>query len=84
MDEEECKILTIFNYRLRVLGGTRFTIWSLARLIGLRSYKGKLWYLPSTTRPHDTNGAFKSPVNRGSNLDLPSEFNLETEEGMGI
>lgn len=76
--------IDIESERLRVLGGTRFTIWSVARLIGLRSYKGKLWYLPSTTRTHDTNGVFKSPVNRGSNLDLPSEFNLETAEGMII
>jgi sphingosine kinase len=35
--------IDIESERLRMLGGQRFTVWSVARLIGLRSYGGKLW-----------------------------------------
>ncbi|GLH14475.1 Uncharacterized protein GBIM_18869 [Gryllus bimaculatus] len=38
--------IDIESERLRAIGGQRFTIWSVARLIGLRTYRGKLWYLP--------------------------------------
>lgn len=38
--------IDIESERLRAIGGQRFTIWSVARLIGLRTYKGKISYLP--------------------------------------
>ncbi|KDR14977.1 Sphingosine kinase 2 [Zootermopsis nevadensis] len=38
--------IDIESERLRAIGGQRFTVWSVARLIGLRTYRGKLWYLP--------------------------------------
>ncbi|XP_012259129.2 sphingosine kinase 1-like [Athalia rosae] len=38
--------IDIESERLRAIGGQRFTIWSVARLIGLRTYKGKVSYLP--------------------------------------
>lgn len=34
--------------RFRAIGGQRFTIWSIARLLDLRTYKGKVWYLPAS------------------------------------
>lgn len=37
--------IDIESERLRAIGGQRFTIWSLARLIGLRTYKGTVSYL---------------------------------------
>ena len=37
--------IDIESERLRMLGGQRFTVWSVARLIGLRSYSGRLWYV---------------------------------------
>lgn len=70
--------IDIESERLRVLGGQRFTVWSLARLIGLRDYGGKLWYLPCDE-------PFVQPKeclsNVGSNLDLPAEVHLETQTG---
>lgn len=36
--------IDIESERLRAIGGQRFTVWSVARLIGLRTYKGRLWY----------------------------------------
>lgn len=39
--------IDIESESLRMLGGQRFTIWSVARLIGLRDYGGKLYYLPA-------------------------------------
>ena len=38
--------IDIESEHLRAIGGQRFTIWSVARLIGLRTYKGKVSYLP--------------------------------------
>ncbi|XP_076236821.1 sphingosine kinase 2 isoform X2 [Calliopsis andreniformis] len=38
--------IDIESERLRAIGGRRFTVWSVARLIGLRTYKGKVSYLP--------------------------------------
>lgn len=73
--------IDIESERLRMLGGQRFTVWSVARLIGLRSYSGKVYYLPMEAEPaqKDTNG---NPVDGGSStLDLPAEVTLETQEG---
>ncbi|XP_014279332.1 sphingosine kinase 1 [Halyomorpha halys] len=36
----------IESERLRGIGSQRFTIWSVAKLIGLRSYRGRVSYLP--------------------------------------
>ncbi|KAL7301210.1 hypothetical protein TKK_0006177 [Trichogramma kaykai] len=38
--------IDIESERLRAIGGQRFTVWSLARLIGLRTYRGTVSYLP--------------------------------------
>lgn len=72
--------IDIESEKLRMLGGQRFTIWSVARLIGLRSYAGKLWYLPSDV-PLSKSYEYPKSNNIGSNTDLPSELNLETDGG---
>lgn len=38
--------IDIESERLRAIGAQRFFIWSVARLIGLRKYKGIVYYLP--------------------------------------
>lgn len=43
--------IDIESERLRAIGGQRFTVWSVARLIGLRTYKGKVSYLPCNKVP---------------------------------
>lgn len=43
--------IDIESERLRAIGGQRFTIWSVARLIGLRTYKGKVSYLSCNKVP---------------------------------
>lgn len=40
--------IDIESERLRALGGQRFTIWAVHRLISLRTYRGRLSYLPAT------------------------------------
>ncbi|XP_031787619.1 sphingosine kinase 2 isoform X2 [Nasonia vitripennis] len=54
----------IESERLRAIGAQRFTLWSLARLIGLRTYKGSVSYLPcdspSTGIGAQSNGVVKS------------------------
>ncbi|XP_032684166.1 sphingosine kinase 1 isoform X1 [Odontomachus brunneus] len=42
--------IDIESERLRAIGGQRFTVWSVARLIGLRTYKGKISYVPCNNR----------------------------------
>lgn len=75
--------IDIESEKLRMLGGQRFTIWSVARLIGLRSYAGKLYYLPSDVPLCSSYENTKSNT-IGSNTDLPSELNLETDVGKFI
>lgn len=71
--------IDIESERLRMLGGQRFTVWCIARLIGLRSYSGKVYYLPaSTTTPINLNN--KSNIEM-ENIELPSEVVLETQAG---
>ncbi|XP_037940526.1 sphingosine kinase 2-like [Teleopsis dalmanni] len=43
----------IESERLRSLGAKRFTLWTINRLISLRTYKGKLWYLPWEKESND-------------------------------
>ncbi|XP_053687379.1 sphingosine kinase 1-like [Sabethes cyaneus] len=52
--------IDIESERLRAIGGQRFTIWSVHRLISLRTYQGKVSYIPalvslnrSNSLPHD-------------------------------
>ena len=47
--------IDIESERLRAIGGQRFTVWSVARLIGLRTYKGKVSYLPCNKVPTTEN-----------------------------
>ncbi|XP_045464751.1 sphingosine kinase 2-like [Harmonia axyridis] len=60
----------IESERLRILGGQRFNIWSVARLIGLRSYRGKIWYLPANTPMNIPKDVELSPINIGSSPDI--------------
>lgn len=69
----------IESEQLRILGGQRFTLWCVARLIGLRTYSGKISYLP-------VNSPIVAPqnnLNAGDNIDLPPEVNLETQSDSG-
>lgn len=43
--------IDIESERLRAIGGQRFTVWTIARLIGLRTYRGKVSYLPCDKLP---------------------------------
>ncbi|XP_076394116.1 sphingosine kinase 2 isoform X2 [Megachile rotundata] len=43
--------IDIESERLRAIGGQRFTVWTIARLIGLRTYRGKVSYLPCDRVP---------------------------------
>lgn len=70
--------IDIESERLRMLGGQRFTVWCIARLIGLRCYTGKVYYLPVNT---STNVNYKSTIEIENNIDLPSEVVLETQTG---
>lgn len=53
--------IDIESESLRAMGAQRFTVWSLARLIGLRTYRGKVSYLPCDkyTVENSVNGDIK-------------------------
>lgn len=59
----------IESERLRMLGGQRFTIWSVHRLISLRTYKGRISYRPAA---HVTADMYRPVVRRGSEGRRPS------------
>ncbi|XP_059615021.1 sphingosine kinase 2-like [Phlebotomus argentipes] len=40
--------IDIESERLRAIGGQRFTLWSVHRLISLRTYQGRVSYLPAS------------------------------------
>ncbi|XP_058055221.1 sphingosine kinase 2-like [Anopheles bellator] len=46
--------IDIESERLRAIGGQRFTVWSVHRLISLRTYHGKVSYIPALAS--QTNG----------------------------
>ncbi|XP_018336796.1 sphingosine kinase 2 isoform X2 [Agrilus planipennis] len=73
--------IDIESESLRMLGGQRFTLWSLARLIGLRSYTGKVSYLPLDERQQQQlpKMSTKTSVDP-ANVDFPDEVLLETAE----
>ncbi|CAH1164836.1 unnamed protein product [Phyllotreta striolata] len=71
--------IDIESEKLRILGGQRFTLWSIARLIGLRSYGGKLWYLPADQPARDPKENVTYSCNIGSNTDLAIDSNLEAK-----
>lgn len=70
--------IDIESERLRMLGGQRFTVWCIARLIGLRSYEGKIFYLPVSTLTNVSNDTNNVEL---ENIELPSEVTLETQVG---
>lgn len=71
----------IESERLRMLGGQRFTVWCVARLIGLRTYKGSVTYLPSSQPivPVDPPGTTVGNPAVFETIELPSEVTLETQ-----
>lgn len=75
--------IDIESERLRAIGGQRFTVWSLARLIGLRTYRGKVYYQPLDTSPHALaprlQPALQHSLSTGSMLDCEECFRLGDE-----
>ncbi|XP_055623152.1 sphingosine kinase 1-like [Toxorhynchites rutilus septentrionalis] len=64
--------IDIESERLRAIGGQRFALWSVHRLISLRTYHGKLSYLPAlgslTTRSNSLPGGESGVVGGGAGL----------------
>ncbi|KAK5642278.1 hypothetical protein RI129_008445 [Pyrocoelia pectoralis] len=64
---------------LRALGEPRYVLWSVARVISLKSYSGKVYYLPANatfTTFETKRDIFRSK----SKVDLPTEVHLETTD----
>lgn len=62
--------IDIESERLRAIGGQRFTLWSVHRLISLRTYRGKVSYVP----------ALVSNMNRSNSL--PHEGGVGGDVGL--
>lgn len=68
--------IDIESERFRAIGGQRFTVWSVARLLDLRTYKGKLWYLPTGNNvPIST---ITKSYSKESDTDFIGDVSLET------
>uniref|UniRef100_T1JKM2 DAGKc domain-containing protein n=1 Tax=Strigamia maritima TaxID=126957 RepID=T1JKM2_STRMM len=44
--------IDIESEKMRSIGELRFALWSLAKIIGLRSYSGRVSYIPANTDPN--------------------------------
>lgn len=67
--------IDIESERLRAIGGQRFTVWSVARLIGLRTYKGKVSYLSCNKVPPENDKIYSK--------DYPTENILSHSRSYG-
>uniref|UniRef100_A0A182NM59 YegS/DAGK C-terminal domain-containing protein n=1 Tax=Anopheles dirus TaxID=7168 RepID=A0A182NM59_9DIPT len=54
--------IDIESERLRAIGGQRFTVWSVHRLISLRTYQGKVSYLPALVSQTNGGGGGLGPA----------------------
>lgn len=68
--------IDIESERFRAIGGQRFTVWSVARLLDLRTYRGKLWYLPIGENVPIS--VIPQNFSIDTDNDIPEEVNLET------
>uniref|UniRef100_A0A182LTU0 YegS/DAGK C-terminal domain-containing protein n=1 Tax=Anopheles culicifacies TaxID=139723 RepID=A0A182LTU0_9DIPT len=57
--------IDIESERLRAIGGQRFTVWSVHRLISLRTYQGKVYYLPALVSQTNGDGLLQAHPNGG-------------------
>ncbi|CAB3370910.1 Hypothetical predicted protein [Cloeon dipterum] len=72
--------IDIESERLRSIGGQRFTIWSLARLVGLRTYRGRLSYSIAPGYRSAGNG----PLLRRSTSETEAINNLSNGQNNGF
>lgn len=68
--------IDIESERFRAIGGQRFTVWSVARLLDLRTYKGKIWYLPAGENVQIS--TITKPFSKETDIEFVGEVNLET------
>lgn len=62
--------IDIESERLRALGGPRFTIWSVHRLISLRTYKGRISYLAAPNVSDDMYKGVRRKSSSGTIVDM--------------
>ncbi|XP_075158923.1 sphingosine kinase 1 [Haematobia irritans] len=62
--------IDIESERLRSIGAQRFTLWSIHRVLNLRTYKGKLSYLPWKRREMKNETFTKAPRKSGSSSNV--------------
>ncbi|VVD03510.1 unnamed protein product [Leptidea sinapis] len=66
--------IDIESERLRAIGGQRFTVWAIARLVGLRKYKGTVSYAlikDIKTIPKSKHPLLSHSVSQDGTLDSP-------------
>ncbi|XP_030567119.1 sphingosine kinase 2 [Drosophila novamexicana] len=70
--------IDIESERLRSIGAQRFTLWAIRRLITLRCYPGKLFYLPASTK--HTEHAAEAAAEAETAIESAPESPVETVE----
>lgn len=74
--------IDIESERFRAIGGQRFTVWSVARLLDLRTYKGKIWYLPVGENLQIS--TITKSYNKEHDQEFVGDVSLETTGGLPI
>uniref|UniRef100_T1H2Z1 Uncharacterized protein n=1 Tax=Megaselia scalaris TaxID=36166 RepID=T1H2Z1_MEGSC len=73
--------IDIESERLRYMGHPRFSLWSVRRLIGLRTYHGKISYIPASSELLNASSTTDNPPNRTGIKHSISCNTYLTEEG---
>ncbi|XP_055855758.1 sphingosine kinase 2 [Episyrphus balteatus] len=70
--------IDIESERIRTLGYQRFTVWSVHRLISLRTYHGKLSYLPKTSENSEKTDNSNNTSNNISSSNHKHNLSIDT------
>lgn len=82
--------IDIESEKLRAIGEIRFTLWAFWRVLNLRTYHGRISYLPATDKLKSENGVSPQPQNGSASSPKPkhslsgmgfSEFCSRNEQG---
>lgn len=71
--------IDIESERLRSIGAQRFTLWAIKRLITLRTYRGKLYYLPAKTETETDKEKEAETEPLKTNMPTPKQSPVETD-----
>lgn len=78
--------IDIESEKLRAIGGARFTVWAAARVIGLRSYRGRVSFLPVEDYVCESNSQGVSTAAAAAHIPIArsSTFGTQVERSKSV